>query len=524
MQYTSFNNYIELHEFIKETPRHERVFHEVALANNNQKPRFDIDISIEDYVKFFGSDRQFVEFGEWMKDVVIETCIEVLRSYNIALEIDRDFAVFSSNSTTKRSYHIILNRFYHHGCEQAKEFYNKCLNCLVNEDTKKIFKTFVDDAAYNKNKSLRLLLSIKGTRVKNYERTFSYKGTQYTQVIDRLSTGKIDIGLQNKIILSVSLVTFTSDSSPMPSFPVALLSKQLRSAEIPDTVLKECFQILNVWNSNNVFEVSGTDDGKICLKRLKSSHCQICNRVHESFPSFCYIDDGCLMYHCGRAKATSGIQIAKLSTVMSGLDTRLRNYRTTKGLVLDNDVHCLLGSGEINSKELTYARVSSFSITMPDSSTDVNLLGLTSTELTAAELTSLEFDYADYEEYNPQFQELISQDMQVASAEINPWVLEIVTLTLAELPINNASSISCVSTTVNKPSNASIVTHIGANKTIVTSLPLRSIPPKELCKRKLISSTVVNTSTNVVFSHKLTQGDNRGIRSQSQVQRRSRLI
>lgn len=333
MRYTSFSSYVELYYFLKETPVAEKSFHEVALSSANQKPRFDIDISLEDYIAYFKTKdvthEELAEFGEWVKDLVLETSIAVLEQYGICLSVEKDFFVFTSHSPIKRSYHIVMSNFMHRGCEQAGEFYRLCGNSLSSEKTRQIYWKFVDGGAYNKNKSLRILWCRKGERVKVHNKKFNYKGNEYTQT-HHLLDGDMSLSLYNKRLLSISLITFTSGCSDMPLFPIEDRCRY-DSSDIPEAVLKECNSIISSWDTNNVFVQRYTDDGKIQMIRKKSSQCLECGSVHDKRPGFCTVSGNSLYFHCGK-EGVRGVWIGRLNTVASPLDIRLNRLRQARGL------------------------------------------------------------------------------------------------------------------------------------------------------------------------------------------------
>lgn len=407
MLYSAFNNYVDLHEFIKATPPNERVFHEVALSSSNQKPRFDIDISLEDYIEFFGtsdSGDEFVCFGEWMKDVVIETAIAVLNMYGITLDVSRDFAVFTSHNDVKRSYHIVLCRLFHYGCEQAKEFYSMCMNSLANDVMREIYYEFVDPAAYNKNKSLRLLWSNKKTRVKAYEPTFMYHGAVYKQILTLYTEG-MPISLYNKIVLAHSLITFTAECNRMPVFSNALTTTVRPDVELSDSVVSECIALIDKWNSKDIYERGEYDCGKIQMKRLIASYCIPCGKVHHTRPSFCHVVDDNLYHHCGKAKGY-GTLISALTTVVSRLNHRLNVYRAKNGLDTSTYQHTIPNTVPQNEALLDDTS-STFTITY-----DADCIADTDLEFTYNDEVSQTVEYAT-----------LTADTQYVQRSVNiaPW-------------------------------------------------------------------------------------------------------
>ena len=331
-EYAAFRGFPDLFHYMKKIPLEERLFHEVTPEDSMQKPRFDIDIKINDYVSSSNlSDKTFVEFGEMIKDMVISAVMTVTSNYGLHLDLTRDFMIFTAHGKEKRSYHIVLNRYYHHGHEQSRSFYDLCCQSLK-EHEKGLYKKYVDPIIYNKNASLRLVWCIKKSegeiREKKYCKTFNYRGKSYTHLIDYENT----IKLEQFAILANSLITFTCDADPMPIFPVTKIEKNYDLAanrEISDIVYKACKNIIEKWDTNNNFEVGGCDKGVIQLYRNKGSYCSICTthnvygdglpHIHEKYPSFCYINQNVLYWHCGKAKGISGIPIGYLDSSLNNV-------------------------------------------------------------------------------------------------------------------------------------------------------------------------------------------------------------
>jgi hypothetical protein len=345
MEYTAFNGYPELYRFMKSVEIKDRQLHEVVPEHSKQKPRFDIDIKKTEYLKYIlepGREQiSFVNFGEIVKDMVIKAAIKVMATYGVTIGVSTDFMVFTSHGENKRSYHIILNGYYHYGNEQAKTFYELCVR-EMNIDNAVGASSFVDASIYGRNRSLRLLWCVKinpetrEARSKIYPATFNYQGKVYEQrdrllpYFDDEEEEIIGTTLKHMCILSHSLVTFTAEAVPMPIFPVTRKMYEYNE-EIPDNVFEECKSAFADWDTEGNFTVDGSGDGIIHLHRLKPSYCDICNNYnthpHKSNMAFCFINDNQLYWNCGRAKANgrsgTSINIATLSTIRSAVDLRI---------------------------------------------------------------------------------------------------------------------------------------------------------------------------------------------------------
>lgn len=337
--YTSFGDYPSLYFYVESSLAHERVFHEVFPSRSRQKPRFDIDISREAYKEFAHLGASFEDLGEYVKDIVIRSCITVLTAYGVSIDIGRDFCVFTSHGRSKRSYHIVLSKWYHDGSEQAREFYNLCSRVHVGEVDRPLFERLVDSHVYSRNSSLRLVWSVKDPdgpepRIKEYCPSFTYEGQLYKHVLfpPAVSETKERVedprSISNLYILSHSLITCCDGLTPMPTFFIRPSTRQEEVDDMSQETYQECLEIIRKWNTEGVYAVDGESEGKIQLHRQKPSMCEICTwktEPHTAMDGFCHIYNGNLLFHCGRCKGRGKI-LGALSTVRSARNDRLREY------------------------------------------------------------------------------------------------------------------------------------------------------------------------------------------------------
>lgn len=363
--YTYFKDYVEFYHYIKHTNVKQRMFHEVTPEYSSQKARFDIDIERQKYEAFVTtvgkatpeSSTSFAKFGDHVKDLVIRNVIEVLKDYCLPLNLERDVCVFTSHRSSKRSYHIVINRYFHYGSIQAQEFHRLCLEKCKSHIDVKLFKTFIDAGIYDKNHPLRTCHSVKKENGVCYEKKFveefTFEGKMYThQLTDEAFSEEEEEAMSDKIrklhILHRSLITYTNESVPLPSFPITRIEREA-VISMSEEIYKECCALVANWDKKGIFTVEGEENGQIHLSRNAPSLCEICrpNRkdtgesaVHDNMNAFCYIHRGYLYWHCYRAKGYSGICLGKLKSYRNQADCLMDDY--LKDIMQDEGKECII--------------------------------------------------------------------------------------------------------------------------------------------------------------------------------------
>ena len=361
MNYTTFSDFVEFYEFLFKTGYEKRLFHEVVGENRTQKPRFDIDVDFKNYqaaLDLFPEHEHLSVslLGDLMKDMVIQSIVDCMKLKGYKLDLEEDIMVFSSHGKDKEgkqksSYHIILNRYFHYGSLQAQAFYKACAD--ISEEPK-LFLLLVDSGIYRKNGSLRVLYCRKpGTdRVKRYDKNFTFRGRKYQHriKIDLEEGDKLTADIQQLNILSNSLITFTDQAIPMPVFPVPKKC-QREVSEISEEIYLQCKEIIKEWDREGIFEIDDTDQGMINMKRNFPSMCEICHRIHDLMPPFCYISQTKLYWHCGRAKGKAGIPIGRIKTLKNSTELHLENILNGHHYTLYEEDGSLIRNEDTEKKE-----------------------------------------------------------------------------------------------------------------------------------------------------------------------------
>jgi hypothetical protein len=341
--YTAFSNYPEIYKYVASLHPRDRRLHEVVSENRPQKPRFDVDIDWDKYqlaLKLDDYSDTLPEMGERVKDLVISSVVAIMELKGYKIELEKDVMVFTSHGTDskgheKRSYHILLNRYFHHNSGQAKAFYLECAKVSADSE---LFELLVDGSIYRAGGSLRMMWSSKVgnvERVKRYTPQYTYQGVVYNHSIDMVVDEEADLTpeLQQMFILANSLVTFVDDASPMPVFAVKTAWREENEC-LTEEVYEECKKMIKAWDINGVYEVTGTEDGKVNLHRLKPDYCCLCDRIHEAMDTFCYLGQAQLFWHCGHAEGKGSVKIGRVRTLRTGVEAFVEGIFRGTGAVI----------------------------------------------------------------------------------------------------------------------------------------------------------------------------------------------
>lgn len=291
--YAYFDTYLEFRLYQKNFPPEQRCFYEVIFGEYPQKPHFDIDMSLEDLVANYPG-RDLETSADSLKDSVIKALLEIIPE----ISLERDIMLFSSHGETKRSFHIVVANHCHSDNKEASTLHRKVVERLSE------FQQFVDPAVYSPRQQFRIVGCEKpgSGRPKRFQRNFLFEGREVTHRYHEESRNEDH---SEAILLLESLVSFTTMCSYLPSFcshedhPVKknyddLLDISQETVDSAVTLLKK--------QTDNAFEVKEVQGSMISLKRLRPSHCIICNRVHECDNSFIVVGNSQVYWYCHRAK------------------------------------------------------------------------------------------------------------------------------------------------------------------------------------------------------------------------------
>lgn len=310
--YTAFDDYVEFARFYIKIQHKDRTFYEIILGERGQKPHFDIDI-----------EDPLVD-GDKVRDALISAIISVLADKNIIGCLE-DFCVFTSHSNNnnnsknyKRSYHIVLNKWYHANNIEAKAFYLDVIERVHPQ-----YHAYIDPKVYSPTQAFRMpastkrdknrfkILHTEWTYTNNNNNTNNETKNQEQQVKFRFPEEPEDSNHQLAMTLETGLVGFVNNCKSLPAFTLPETIHQYEEAD--DVTPEEAKAALNLVakvgkvtvNSKRFpYKLMEIEGPFVTLKRIKPSCCKICKRIHEhENPYLLIIGEERSVYFCCRRSA-----------------------------------------------------------------------------------------------------------------------------------------------------------------------------------------------------------------------------
>lgn len=305
--FSIFESYLDfINHNAKIQPQY-RTYYEIILGDRAQKPHFDLDFETTDgYVSF--NDGVKLTPAE-IVDLTIKSIIEVLREYNVTLNLEYDLCLYSSHGVNKYSYHIVITNYVHLNNKEAKAFYDlvvaKLPVYLINSKC-------VDNMVYSSKQQFRMLGSTKfgKNRFKTLISEFIVNGVNCTHK-HRIDLNQYAVSKRAQILeltkMEESFVSNTVNCIYLPSFIKEEVKNMVFTNEIvlnnkivlkAMTLLSRAMKCINAYNYFEVVKISGA---LIVLKKKSDYKCLICQRSHESENPFLRVDVlKYLFFHCRR--------------------------------------------------------------------------------------------------------------------------------------------------------------------------------------------------------------------------------
>lgn len=269
------------------TPDVKRCYYEIIRANHSQKHYVDIDIKLEDD-KLTENFHHTIEEKISIANVIVAEYISAILKVNPEIKTT-DILVFNSNANNKRSYHIIVDRWYFPTCKQNKEFFNKCIQYIPLSHRK-----YIDNRMYKPNQLFRLFLSTKcgKNRIKTLDPQSPWKSNEVIE----------DPNQMLKEIFYASLITLTDIGCKMIPYEYEDKSEYYATRDLDDKESDALIKIFRTFEDSSSFDIIGIKSGSLLvLKRRRSSYCKVCCRNHDHEHPFVYTTfDNNVYFNCRR--------------------------------------------------------------------------------------------------------------------------------------------------------------------------------------------------------------------------------
>ncbi|SNW62871.1 Putative DNA helicase/primase [Orpheovirus IHUMI-LCC2] len=279
--YTVFPSYLDFSHFYMDTTDDQRHYNEVILGIYPQKLRFDIDFELKPHQKV----ENYLVDG--IHPVIYELIDETIKE--LPMISPQDFIITESIGPQKISYHLIVNNWMVHNCRQAKIICRKIINTITNKEHNDI----IDKQIYSNNKNFRILFSTrwKKNRFKKIVRRWSYKGNTITYQYSEEPNNDL-----HKLImdLQATLISVTEHCAHLPLYEDPNQNKLYGNFHIVhesevDKLISHARKFMeSLPDITFPFKFQKVVTNNICLERLGSSMCPVCNVIHEKQHPYLY--------------------------------------------------------------------------------------------------------------------------------------------------------------------------------------------------------------------------------------------
>lgn len=283
--FAEFRSSYQLLKEIANTSIMERCYFEVIRGNHSQKHYVDIDMKLIDD-KFTEKFPHSIEEKINIAENICEEYISAL--LKIKSEIKRsDILIFNSHADCKRSFHIVVDRWFFPSATQNKELFMECMEHIPLPHRK-----YFDDKMYKSVQQFRILFSTKC-------------GKNRFKKLDKNSTWKYEEQLNSdekklRELFYASLITEIACCT-MLSFEYKNKTEFVSSKYLDNNEVSVVHQHFKNFKDSNKFEFGEPKNSTIPLRRKAPSYCEVCQREHESENPYLYVSfDNKLYFNCRR--------------------------------------------------------------------------------------------------------------------------------------------------------------------------------------------------------------------------------
>lgn len=331
-KYALFDNYVQVFEYCRCLRKQGNIPHLYEICPYFMKLHFDIDVGKNDNAEtfeLFNGDNKYKMLLAPFLESVEETFKTLFPINYVEGEFIKNLLVFEAHRSDKISFHIIVDGFYL-PCHECWLFYKEVVDHMISKG-REVQSGFIDHSVYKKNQSFRLYGSNKaklGKRdgIKEIYRgpTVKVNGKEFNKDImvtscfndesytdDLLKLRLLERSLLTNVVCCVRLSLQKNKTKTDNLRKIEPRDNDLVNVNLDDKELNKTLEIF----FNNPISKTETGDpafefdkfvsrgGFICLRRLKQSHCKVCERKHEGDNPFLYITPtGDVNYVCRRAQ------------------------------------------------------------------------------------------------------------------------------------------------------------------------------------------------------------------------------
>lgn len=362
-----YPNYGEFFKGLDNKPAEERQYHEV-IFEQKQKIKCDIDATLGKLIEFnippgmdipagggtvgdvagiagtgcgTGCDIVGMVCTDNMHELtpeqkfwhIVDVIIDAVKtaffvSYNE--EIDKIIlctSIGNVDGVPKYGAHLIISGYYVNGCAQAQEFTRRFLEYVPN-----VYKVFVDSGVNKRVQNFRVVGCHKGDgRVKKITRVIASKdvgavGTLNAADKENTTDKKNTVGTVGTVTREDTLITYVACAKELPDLvagaPIRKFNTRMCNGDIEKT-LRICAD--NGILRDNRFNCAR--GGMFIFSRLRPSHCELCERTHDSDNTVIvnvapgpddtiYVYKGCRKYK--QERGGTGIRIGEFTSDVAG--------------------------------------------------------------------------------------------------------------------------------------------------------------------------------------------------------------
>lgn len=310
--FSYFRNPAEFLKYEAHFPLQKRCFFETVFGQFPQKPHFDLDIDLTNQnLSIIESD---------IPQVINELISAIRMTFNqvgIQIYLPTDVLLFTSHGKNKKSFHLVINHHYHSNHKEARIFYQ-----LVISKISPRFHRWIDGSVYSSVQQFRLEGSQKynSGRIKRLRLEWYYNNISVKYRLPKAEGETID---NREIVFRNSLVGYRDVKlSILPSFSCFIESSP-NTNHLLSITDQEGYRALemvaelagvSVGDPSFPYQLSKIEGGLVVLKRLRSSICRICDRVHENENPYLIImgQEKSVYFNCRRNEKNKSLFIGKM--------------------------------------------------------------------------------------------------------------------------------------------------------------------------------------------------------------------